>query len=57
MPFENRKYEPRSAIINIRMTPTERDELNRLAEKAGMTAADVIREGIQLWAKKKTRTR
>ena len=53
MTFENRKAEPRSARVIFRMTPTERDELNRLAEKAGKSAADVIREGIQLWAKKK----
>lgn len=53
MTFENRSAEPRTARVIFRMTPAERDELNRLAKKADKTAADVIREGIQLWAKKK----
>ena len=52
MTFENRTSEPRSAIVHVRMSPAERDELNKQAERAGIPAADVIREGIQLWIKR-----
>ena len=40
------KYENRTEIIKLRMTPAEKYELKRLAEKQGLTMSDYIRRVV-----------
>jgi hypothetical protein len=41
--------EPRTHMMQVRMTPGEREELEEASSVAGMTASEVVRVAIREW--------
>jgi hypothetical protein len=43
MPFEVRGTEPLTAVVNVRLTPGEKDRLKEDAELAGLSVSELVR--------------